>query len=117
MHEHGTCPSADGEHCWTAHVVADHLDQGWARLCNGVILFDDGFFLGPDGQVQPIGGIQQKLRGARGKGATVFLVPVENCADAVKSRPDGLTLAKVGSLPDALTALAAVREGRTPVGC
>jgi hypothetical protein len=31
-------------------VVADHLhDQGWCRLCNGLILFDDGHYLTPDG--------------------------------------------------------------------
>ncbi len=71
----------------------------------------------PEGGVLPIGGIQQKLVAARDKGATVFLVPAQNCADAASSRPDGLTLAEVGSLPDALEALAAVREGRQPVGC
>jgi hypothetical protein len=29
--------------------VADHSEQGWCRLCNGVILFDDGHYLTPDG--------------------------------------------------------------------
>src|SRR3712207_8024803 len=28
MHGHGTCPSAESAHCWTAHVVADHTEQG-----------------------------------------------------------------------------------------
>jgi hypothetical protein len=54
MHVHGTCPSAEGPHCWTAHVVADHSEQGWMRLCNGVILFDDGFFIAPDGHSEPV---------------------------------------------------------------
>ena len=54
MHPHGTCPSAESAHCWTAHVVADHLEQGWAKLCNGVIVFDDGYFLAPDGHSEPI---------------------------------------------------------------
>ncbi len=54
MHQHGTCPSAEGPHCWTAHVVADHSEQGWMRLCNGVILFDDGFFIAPDGHSEPV---------------------------------------------------------------
>ena len=48
------CPSVDDRSCWTAHVVADHNEQGWSRLCNGVILFDDGFFMAPDGEVQPV---------------------------------------------------------------
>ncbi len=54
MYRHGTCPSAEGPHCWTAHVVADHSEQGWMRLCNGVILFDDGFFIAPDGHSEPV---------------------------------------------------------------
>jgi hypothetical protein len=49
---HRTC--AEGPHCWTAHVVADHSEQGWMRLCNGVILFDDGFFIAPDGHSEPV---------------------------------------------------------------
>lgn len=46
-----TCAGATAaDDCWSAHVVADHVaDQGWCRLCNGVILFDDGHFLTPEG--------------------------------------------------------------------
>ena len=43
------CPEALDEHCCSAHVAADHSEQGWCRLCNGVILFDDGHYLAPDG--------------------------------------------------------------------
>jgi hypothetical protein len=25
------------------------MGQGWCRLCNGIILFDDGHYLTPDG--------------------------------------------------------------------
>jgi hypothetical protein len=35
-------------------VIADHSEQGWCRLCNGVILFDDGHYLTPDGLAQTI---------------------------------------------------------------
>jgi hypothetical protein len=49
-----TCPSATDARCWTAHVVADHSEQGWVRLCNGVIVFDDHHFLAPDGHSEPI---------------------------------------------------------------
>jgi Family of unknown function (DUF5999) len=48
------CPSANDRDCWTAHVVADHSEQGWCRLCNGVILFDDGYYLAPDGHSEPV---------------------------------------------------------------
>lgn len=43
------CPDATDVSRCTAHTVADHTEQGWSRLCNGVILFDDGKYLTPDG--------------------------------------------------------------------
>jgi hypothetical protein len=48
------CPDVNAPSSWTAHVVADHSEQGWRRLCNGVILFDDGFYLAPDGHSEPV---------------------------------------------------------------
>jgi hypothetical protein len=33
-----------------ARVVADQPGQGWSLLCNGVIVFDDGGQLLPDGR-------------------------------------------------------------------
>jgi hypothetical protein len=48
------CPDTDAKDCCSAHVVADRSDQGWCRLCNGVILFDDGHYLTPDGHDQLI---------------------------------------------------------------
>jgi hypothetical protein len=49
-----TCPEATDTCCWQACVVADHSEQGWCKLCNGVIVFDDGFFIAPDGHAEPI---------------------------------------------------------------
>jgi Family of unknown function (DUF5999) len=44
------CPEIEAADRCSAHVVSDHLhDQGWCRLCNGLILFDDGHYLTPDG--------------------------------------------------------------------
>lgn len=65
----------------------------------------------PDGNVGPIGGIRQKLAGARGDGATVFLTPARNCAEARLDVPDGLRLVRVGSLAEALSALEVLRGG------
>jgi hypothetical protein len=31
-------------------VVADHCEQGWSLLCNGVVLFTDAGELLPDGR-------------------------------------------------------------------
>ena len=46
----------------------------------------------PDGTVGPIGGIRQKLAGARDAGATLFLMPADHCTEAAGHIPDGLTV-------------------------
>lgn len=70
-----------------------------------------------DGTVGPIGGIQQKVAAARAEHVTVFLTPAGDCAEAVKVRPDGLTLARVSSLQEALDRLSDVRAGRVVPTC
>ena len=44
-----TCPDAQAPDRMAARVVADHLEQGWSLLCNGVVLFEDGGALLADG--------------------------------------------------------------------
>jgi PDZ domain-containing protein len=66
-----------------------------------------------DGKVGPIGGIQMKLIGARDKGAEYFFTPSENCADALKDTPSGLTLIKVDTLDGAMKALGQIKAGQT----
>jgi PDZ domain-containing protein len=63
------------------------------------------------GQVQPIGGIQQKMVGARNAGATIFLTPASNCADTKGAVPAGLRLIKVSTLNQAVTYLEALKSG------
>ncbi|MBC7443734.1 MAG: PDZ domain-containing protein [Ramlibacter sp.] len=63
------------------------------------------------GEVGPIGGIRQKLTGARDAGAEWFLAPKDNCDEVTGHVPDGLTVFSVGTLDDALAALDAVRTG------
>ena len=65
------------------------------------------------GRVGAIGGISQKMIGARHNGATVFLAPAANCGEARRTVPDGLRLVKVRTLNDAVTALDNLRAGRT----
>ncbi|MFD8482929.1 PDZ domain-containing protein [Kitasatospora sp. NPDC059673] len=64
-----------------------------------------------DGTVGPIGGIQMKLIAARDKGAEYFFTPAENCAEATKGTPSGLTLVKVDNLAGAVKALDSIRSG------
>ena len=67
--------------------------------------------IGPTGVVQPIGGIQQKMIGARNAGATIFLTPAANCADTKGAVPAGLRLVKVSTLNQAVTYLEALKAG------
>ena len=66
----------------------------------------------PDGAVGPIGGIAQKMAGARKAGSQYFLSPAENCAEALKARPEGLTLVKVEKLHDAVKAVETISTGK-----
>jgi Family of unknown function (DUF5999) len=44
------CPSPNSPDREAAVAVARHPEQGWSRLCNGVIVFDDLGELLPDGR-------------------------------------------------------------------
>jgi len=69
------------------------------------------------GQVQPIGGIQQKMVGARSAGATIFLTPAGNCSDTVGAVPAGLRLVKVSTLSGAIADLDAIKAGKPVPSC
>jgi PDZ domain-containing protein len=69
------------------------------------------------GQVQPIGGIQQKMVGARDAGATVFLSPAGNCADTKGAVPAGLKVVKVSTLTQAVSDLEALKAGKPVPSC
>jgi Lon-like protease len=69
------------------------------------------------GQVQPIGGIQQKMVGARDAGATVFLAPAGNCSDTVGAVPAGLKVVKVSTLSGAVSDLEAIKAGKPVPSC
>jgi hypothetical protein len=46
------CPSAGHTARVAARVIAGHPEQGWSLLCNGIVLFDDGGLLLPDGRAE-----------------------------------------------------------------
>lgn len=73
----------------------------------------------PDESVGPIGGIRQKLAGAREGGAEFFLAPQDNCSEVVDHVPDGLTVVRIGTFADALAAVRAIAAGTadTLPGC
>jgi hypothetical protein len=45
------CPDARAPDRTAARVVANHPEQGWSLLCNGIVLFDDEGALLPDGNI------------------------------------------------------------------
>ena len=69
-----------------------------------------------NGEVDPIGGITHKMIAAREAGATVFLVPTDNCYEA-RSDNIGLQLIKVDSLARAVDALKTLADGGQPPSC
>jgi PDZ domain-containing protein len=89
---------------------------GKQDLTGGKVIAGTGT-IDPKGSVGPIGGIQLKMVAAHDIGATMFLTPVQNCAEAKQAPQPGLTLAKVSNLDDALAALRDLRAGRTPPTC
>ncbi|WP_375383896.1 PDZ domain-containing protein [uncultured Microbacterium sp.] len=64
-----------------------------------------------DGTVGPIGGIQQKLWGAKDAGAAWFLAPESNCDEVVGHIPPGLRVFSVATLSDSMKALEAISSG------
>jgi Lon-like protease len=69
------------------------------------------------GSVGAIGGIQQKMAGARQAGATLFLTPAANCPDTAGAVPAGMRLVKVRNLASAVSALHALAAGRSVPSC
>ncbi|WP_426621606.1 YlbL family protein [Microbacterium sp. As-52] len=62
------------------------------------------------GTVGPIGGIRQKLYGARDAGAEYFLAPEANCDEVVGHVPDGLQVIRTATLDESLAALEVIAD-------
>jgi PDZ domain-containing protein len=78
--------------------IIDMLTEG--QLNGGKHVAGTGT-IDPEGNVGPIGGIEQKLVGARDAGAGLMLAPKDNCVDVVGNIPDGLTVVPVSTLSQA----------------
>jgi PDZ domain-containing protein len=72
--------------------------------------------ISPDGVVGPIGGIGQKMQGARAGGATLFLAPAANCNEVVGHIPGGLQVVKVENLAQARHAVEVAGSGQDTSG-
>jgi PDZ domain-containing protein len=85
-------------------------------LTGGKIIAGTGT-IDPSGKVGPIGGVPQKIIGAKNAGATIFLTPADNCKEAVANAKPGLLLVRVDTLDTALSALDTLRSGGQPTLC
>ncbi|MGH3772065.1 MAG: YlbL family protein [Pseudonocardiaceae bacterium] len=97
-----------------ALAIVDKLTTG--ALAGNTFVAGTGE-IAPEGQVGPIGGIPLKMLRAREAGASVFLVPAGNCAEAAARVPAGLRLVRVDTLANAVHALNEIRAGQQPPGC
>ena len=70
-----------------------------------------------DGKVGSIGGITHKILAAHEAGATVFLVPADNCDEAKSAHEDGIDLLKVDTLTRAVDSLKALSAGGEAPHC
>ena len=82
------------------------------NLSNDQIVAGTGT-ISPTGAVGAIGGIQQKMYAARDNGAQLFLAPKANCSSVRSSTPEGLNVAAVETLSDAVDVLRKWRAGST----
>ena len=91
-----------------ALAIYDKVTPG--QLADGRVVAGTGT-IDADGNVGPIGGIQQKIHGARDAGATVFLAPAGDCADAGKADVPGITVYRVETLKDSIKVLTELDDG------
>ena len=94
--------------------IIDKLTPG--ALTQGKIIAGTGT-IDPAGNVGEIGGIQQKLIGARDAGAVLFLAPAGNCDEVIGHIPAGLTVAAIETLEDAMDEIEAFNAGATVTPC
>jgi PDZ domain-containing protein len=94
--------------------IVDTVTEG--DLLDGLTVAGTGE-IDAQGNVGGIGGIQQKIRASSEAGAEVFLSPATNCADAASVAPENMTIVKVETLADAVTALESITAGEAVETC
>ncbi|GGX08487.1 hypothetical protein GCM10010297_32360 [Streptomyces malachitofuscus] len=92
--------------------IVDKLngDGSGGDLTGGRVVAGTGT-IDEDGTVGPVGGVPLKTQAAKRDGATVFLVPKAECADAKAELPEGLRLIPVTTLKGAVDALISLEQG------
>ncbi|WP_149824839.1 S16 family serine protease [Streptomyces tailanensis] len=89
-------------------------DGSGGDLTGGRVIAGTGT-IDTEGKVGAVGGVPLKTQAARRDGATVFLVPKAECADAEAELPKGLRLIPVTTLKGAVNSLVALETGKGTV--
>lgn len=97
-----------------ALAIVDKLTPG--ALTGGRFVAGTGA-IHSSGAVMPINGVPFKMAAAKLAGATVFLVPEDNCAEARDTAPEGLQLVRVPDLDAAVAGLETLAAGGDPPTC
>lgn len=90
-----------------ALAVYDYLTPG--NLTGGLDIAGTGT-ISLDGQVGQIGGITQKIPGARDAGADVFLVPAPNCGEALQAARGSMRIVAIDTFDRALSTVEALAQ-------
>ncbi|MBJ6632769.1 S16 family serine protease [Streptomyces sp. I5] len=92
--------------------IVDKLDGDGSGgdLTGGRVVAGTGT-IDAEGRVGAVGGVPLKTQAAKRDGATVFLVPRDECAEAKAEQPQGLRLVPVTTLEGAVDALVALEKG------
>ncbi|MFI8533085.1 PDZ domain-containing protein [Streptomyces aquilus] len=91
-----------------------HGDGNGGDLTGGRVIAGTGT-IDADGTVGAVGGVSLKTQAAKRDGATVFLVPEDECGDAKAELPKGLRLIPVTTLKGAVSSLVALESGKGSV--
>jgi PDZ domain-containing protein len=96
--------------------IIDKLDGDGTGgdLTGGRVIAGTGT-IAADGTVGAVGGVALKTQAAKRDGATVFLVPKAECADARAELPKGLRLIPVTTLKSTVSSLVALETGKGSV--
>ena len=88
--------------------IIDALESG--SLAGGNHVSGTGT-ISANGEVGPIGGIGLKMIAAKNSGADLFLVPQDNCEEAIGQIPDELDVAIVRDLQEAINVVQSLESG------
>ncbi|MFI9831953.1 S16 family serine protease [Streptomyces sp. NPDC051913] len=96
--------------------IVDKLngDGSGGDLTGGRVIAGTGT-IDADGTVGAVGGVSLKTQAAKRDGATVFLVPKDECGDAKAELPKNLRLIPVTTLKGAVSSLVALESGKGSV--